>query len=228
MKAAAAAALQLPLLCSLPTIARSNPASHRHVAPTFQWSSRWLALLGFIFSALTMAAALASSPALSATLCLLLLALLLSWRHSLYAFVTAPRAAYERHTLSQLRSSPLTSQDGGAAAAAAGGGEVNLEERVERAAAYVHDALSGRFRGLHWAVGSASRIHAQRIHRSLRQVRGLNVAIYLLIPFWEQPSWCYGLSECGNPHESSSGIHTGAQTRGLAPCSALCSDSSDV
>ena len=33
--------------------------------------------------------------------------------------------------------------------------EVTVEERVERAAAYVHDALAGRFRGVHWAVWAA-------------------------------------------------------------------------
>ena len=61
--------------------------------------------------------------------------------------------------------------------------------------------LSGRFRGLHWAMGSSSRIHAQRVHRSLRRLRVLNIVVYLLIAFVERPSWCYDTSECGDPEE---------------------------
>lgn len=80
-----------------------------------------------------------------------------------------------------------------------------LEERIERAAEYVHDALAGRFRGVHWAVGSQStalrRIHAQRLLRGLRNVRGLNILLYLAIPFFEQPSWCYAQKHCGNATE---------------------------
>ena len=203
------------LINLLAFLAALNRSPTLNYIPSFQWSSRWLALLGFVLSALTMAAALAASPALSALLCGLLAGLLFWRRQALTALIYAPRLSRERYVLRRLRASAEASSGvaggglasgGGGAGGGVGGEEeeeegTTLEERVERAAAYVHDALSGRFRGLHWAVGSASRIKAQRVHRSLRRLRGLNIAVYLLIAFFERPSWCYATAQCGNPKE---------------------------
>ena len=170
------------------------------IAPTFQWNSRWLALLGFMLSALTMAVALASEPALSVVLCLLLLLLLVWKRRALLALVSSPAVA-------------LLDEEGGAGGLTSGGlppllegiegdeAAATLDERIERAAAYVHDALAGRFRGVHWALGSQSRIRAQRLLRGLRSARLLNILVYLANPFFEMPSWCYARRKCGNPEE---------------------------
>ena len=144
----------------------------------FQFSSRYLALLGFLLSFLTMATALAAAPGVCVALVSLLVALLLWRRHALVELVNT------RH--SQAESSAMLTAD-----------DVSLEERVERAAAYVHDALDGRFRGVHWAVGAQSRIFAQRLLKSLKYTRGLNLTIYLALALVERPSWCYWRRTCG-------------------------------
>ena len=56
-----------------------------------------------------------------------------------------------------------------------------IEERIERAAAYVHDALAGRFRGVHWAVGDPSRLAALRLLPAVlcRPLRAAAIALLL-------------------------------------------------
>lgn len=164
------------------------PPSALPTAATFTLRSRVLSLLGFILSALTMAAALASSPPIAVALCCLLIALLVWRRHALAALVA-------RHTSTPL-SGALTS-----GAMGHDGTAMGTEERVERAAAYVHDALAGRFRGVHWAVGARSRLQVQSVLRSLRYARVVTLIVYLSIAFFEQPSWCYGLRKCGKESE---------------------------
>jgi hypothetical protein len=107
---------------------------------------------------------------LSATLLLLLLALLTWRRRALYTLVTTAHIALRFGP----DGTPLPMRHGTLSIEALQE-EVTLEERVERAAAYVHDALSGRFRGVHWALGNQSRIRAQRLLRGLRTVRVLNI-----------------------------------------------------
>ena len=53
--------------------------------------------------------------------------------------------------------------------------------------------------GSHRAGGSALRQHrAQRLLRSLKYVRFVNVLVYLSFPLLEQPSWCYAQRHCGS------------------------------
>ena len=56
------------LLAFLAALKRAPPIHPPTYVPTFEWNSRWLALLGFVLSALTMAAALASAPAVAIVL----------------------------------------------------------------------------------------------------------------------------------------------------------------
>lgn len=147
---------------------------------------------------------------------------------------------WKRNALVTLISSRVRAARASAVPGPIGDEEVTVEERVERAAAYVHDALAGRFRGVHWAVwaappphacicictctwacicmgrasstrilgstrmlawiqvGRASRIYAQRLLRSLRWVRGINLTVYVAIALVERPSWCYSHPHCGN------------------------------
>ena len=211
------------LLAFLGALRRGAAADARAAPPLpAAWRPRWLALLGFLLSALVMAAALAASPVLAVALCGLLFGLLLWRRHALLALVAGSDA-------------PLAPPRLAAAGGGGGGGlgappleeagGATLDERIERAAAYVHDALAGRFRGVHWAVGAPSRIRAQRLLRGLRSLRSLNIALYLALPFFEQPSWCYGRHHCGNATEVMLGglphVPTGATQGVEAVCVAF-------
>ena len=142
----------------------SRPPSDAPVRHGFHLASRWTALAGFLLSFLTMATTLAASPIVSVLLLSLLLALLVWHRVALIALISSQRA-------------PEGSLATAAAAASTTAAAATIEERVERAAAYVHDALTGRFRGVHWAVEGTRRILAQRILRSLRYVRGVNLTV---------------------------------------------------
>ena len=95
------------LLAFLSALIRNGPTDY---APTFQWNSRWLALLGFILSVLTMACALASSSSSSAegtaiavAMCAFLLLLLFWYRHALLALVTTSASRCGIVRISQAR-----------------------------------------------------------------------------------------------------------------------------
>ena len=164
----------LNLLALLHLLQPTPPSSQR--ADTFVLQSKWLSLVGFLASFLTMAAALANDTFVAATLGAGLLALVLWNRQALYSRLL-PEA---RRLISERRrriSSEVESSAQG----------VPVDERIERAAAYVHDALAGRFRGVHWAEGNKSRIYAQRLLQSLRYARALNLTVYLVLAFFERP-----------------------------------------
>ena len=134
-----------------------------------------------------MLAALSAAPAVAAIFCALLLGLLFWRRTSLFAIITHGRLRHNENAARQ-------------PSAAAGLPSDAVEQRVERAAAYVHDALKGRFRGTHWAVRSHSRIRAQRLLRSLRVLRTANLCTYMIVlSFFERPVWCYSSPDCGDP-----------------------------
>ncbi|KAL1495430.1 hypothetical protein AB1Y20_016798 [Prymnesium parvum] len=166
------------LLCFLAALSRAD------FTPTFRLYSRWSALAGFALSFVAMLAALSSSPPVAALLSLLLAALLLWRRHSLHSLLTQGLAHPSRPSPAEGLPSDAVAQ------------------RVERAAAYVHDALEGRFRGTHWAVRSHNRIRAQRLHRSLRFLRSANLCVYMIIlSLFERPVWCYAAPDCGDPSQ---------------------------
>jgi amino acid transporter len=75
----------------------------------------------------------------------------------------------------------------------------DVQKRVRRAAAYVRDALHGRFEG-EWGKEEedAHRISVKRFFHQLSLLRYLNLAVFLCIGFVERPSWCYNVS-CGDP-----------------------------
>ena len=167
-------------------------ASAPDFARSFRLSSRWSALAGFVLSLIGMLAAISSAPLVAALLLALLLPPLL-WQHRTLAVL--------------LRTGWNQRGDDGVSTSANMGLETDaVEQRVERAAAYVHDALQGRYRGSHWAVRSHSRIRAQRLLRSLRIVRTVNLCVYMVIlSFFERPVWCYAESSCEAITEMGSG-----------------------
>jgi hypothetical protein len=101
-------------------------------APSFRLHSRWSALAGTVLSLVAMLAALSTSTALCAALSVLLLLLLLWCRRPLVRLLTEGRWSFEPDA-AEGRPRPL------AAVGPPPSGE--LEERLQRATAYVHDAM---------------------------------------------------------------------------------------
>ena len=87
------------------------------------------------------------------------------------------------------------------------GDSAAAEERIERAAVYIHDALQGRCLGSHWAIAPTAAVRAHRSLRAFRALRRINVATILLLGLVERPSWCYAKPSCGQ-----------WCVRGVSPC----------
>jgi two pore calcium channel protein len=84
------------------------------------------------------------------------------------------------------------------------GGEVSYRQRIQRAAMFIQDAHRGRFRGEEWGEGDSAhtQILAKKWFHRLKPIRDLNLTIFLLISFFERPSWCYD-TLCTVDHTSS-------------------------
>ena len=153
---------------------------------------RWTALAGFLMSFVAMAASLSYSVAVTVALFALLL-ILLGWQ-----WRALRRLLFEGHWIESYSSVMAVPADGGAADGGAAA-PIDVSERVERAAVYVHDALQGQCRGGHWAASPMARIRAQRQLRALRYLRRINLGVIIGLGFVERPVWCYALRSCGDP-----------------------------
>lgn len=74
-----------------------------------------------------------------------------------------------------------------------------LKLRVERAAAYVRDALDGRFAGAQWVETEGSIVTLKLLFHRLKVLRLTVMCIFLSISFFERPSWCPPAT-CGDPN----------------------------
>ena len=123
------------LVCFVATVSRS------HFSPRFNLHSKWTCLLGFILSFMSMALALSSNPVGTSAVWVAFILLLCWQRRALMRLWTQGTQAL--HPSSRRLSSTAEERD-----------ELLMEERLERASVYVHDALHSRFRGVDWAVHS--------------------------------------------------------------------------
>ena len=175
------------LVCFVASVSKAD------FAPSFRLYSSWSALAGTVLSLAAMLGALSTSTALCGALSALLLLLLLWCRRPLVRLLTEGR-----WSSSGLGGPAAAPRGRGLTLDAAGHAEDDgaLEDRLLRAKAYVHDAMSSRFRGEHWTVGDASRPRAMYTLKRLSWLRVLNLGVYMGLSFFEQPSWCYGREGC--------------------------------
>lgn len=159
------------------TAALSRP----HFAAGFKLHSKWTSLGGFLLALVFLADAISAPPLspLALTMAALLLGLL-AWQRRALArlFTIGDRTAFPQAW---------------SAASLGMSGEVG-DERVERAAVYVHDGLSGRHRKINWSVrqgGESGQLRAQRLLTSIRLLRHVNAGIYMGLALVETPVWCY-------------------------------------
>ena len=138
----------------------------RAFAPTFKYHSRATALIGFVLSFLAMVVSLSDAPAVAAALCALLVLLLWWRRRELYTLLTSGEWA-GRDALRSERERREALNGGGAMVDSPDLGSAELEERLQCAAACVHDGLRGRFRGglyeLTAAKNAEMRLRWQRV-----------------------------------------------------------------
>jgi hypothetical protein len=159
------------------TAALSRP----HFAADFKLHSKWTSLGGFLLASVFLADGV-SSPALTpvAVAMAVLLLCLLAWQRRALArlFTVGDRPALSRAS---------------SAACLAMSGE-GVDERVERAAVYVHDGLRGRHRKINWSVrrgGESGPLSAQRLLTSIRLLRHVNAGVYMCLALVETPVWCF-------------------------------------
>lgn len=154
----------------------------RSFAPKFKWYSRWTALLGALLCIIGFYAA--ATPLMLAVLGVLAGGIVYAKRHSLRGGLTNVAAAVGPRQLPEVEKLLLQS---------------DVQKRVRRAAAFVRDALHGRFQGDEWGKeeDDAHRISVKRFFHQLGFLRYLNMAVFLGISFVERPSWCYNVS-CGD------------------------------
>ena len=155
----------------------------RSFAPKFKWYSRWTSLLGALLSIVGFYAA--ATPLMLAVLGLLAGSVIYAKRHSLRGGLTNVAAAVGPRQLPEVEKLLLQS---------------DVQKRVRRAAAFVRDALHGKFQGDEWGKeeDDAHRISVKRFFHQLGFLRYLNMAVFIGISFVERPSWCYNVS-CGAP-----------------------------
>lgn len=155
----------------------------RSFQPKFKWFSRWTSLLGALLC--TIGFFVAATPLVLSVIAGLVGLIVYAKRHSVkgalqyVAQASAPRQMPEVEKL-------LLQSD--------------VQKRVRRAAAFVRDALHGRFQSDEWSKEEedAHRIAVKRFFHQLGFLRYLNIAVFLGISFVERPSWCYSRS-CGDP-----------------------------
>lgn len=80
-----------------------------------------------------------------------------------------------------------------------------IELRVQRAAAYIRDALVGRFSGAQWAEASTFAVRLKLKFHRLKFLRMGVMIILVSVSFVEQPSWCYGTNHCNMDTLSQNG-----------------------
>ena len=68
----------------------------------------------------------------------------------------------------------------------------DVELRVKRSAAYVRDAMKGRFSGSQWAEATTESVRLKLLFHRFKPVRMVVMGVFLGISFIEVPSWCYG------------------------------------
>jgi potassium/chloride transporter 9 len=177
--------------------------------PEFQLYSWWTALLGSILSF----AAAATAPAWPISLIATgLFMLILVWRKDhvqnllryegaaqsggegkkVEGLSPAVRSGLTKSLLKSRQRLTLSSQLMQEHAKTLGTDEADVQDRVSRAAAYVRDALKGKFSGNQWAQTSSELIRLKLLFHRLKMVRVSVTVVFLSITIFEQPSWCYG------------------------------------
>jgi len=180
--------------CFLVTFACINLAcfvqsvSSRTFAPKFKFYSLWSALLGALLSTVAFFACATGKTVIFAVGALVLGIYLK--RNNLFSFLRTVAHGEgakpgSKHHLPEVEKLLLQS---------------DVQKRVRRAAAYVRDALHGRFQGDEWnrEEEDAHRISVKKFFQQLSMLRALNVMVFLGIAFMERPAWCYNVS-CGDP-----------------------------
>ena len=177
--------------------------------PDFRLYSWWTALLGSILSF----AAAATAPAWWQSVIVIgLFVLMLFWRkdhvQNLLRYDAAAVSAGDgvsrkdglspavriglTHSLLKSRQRlTLSSQLMQEHAKTLGTDEADVQDRVTRAAAYVRDALKGKFSGNQWTTSSSDLVRLKLLFHRLKMVRISVMVVFLSITFFEQPSWCY-------------------------------------
>jgi hypothetical protein len=155
--------------------------SRPHFAAGFKIPSKWTSLFGFLLALVFLADAISAPSLTPVALAMLALLLgLLTWqrRALVRLFTIGDRPAFSRATSAHRLA---MSSEGG-------------DERVERAAVYVHDGLRGRHRKIDWSVrrgGESGQLSAQRLLTSIRLLRHVNAGVYMGLALVETPVWCY-------------------------------------
>eukprot|EP00937_MAST-01D_sp_MAST-1D-sp2_P003304 g3304.t1 len=155
----------------------------RSFKPKFKWYSRWTSLLGALLSIIGFY--VAATPVVMTALTFLFAVIVYAKRHSVRGALQHIAQAGAQRQMPEVEKLLLQS---------------DVQKRVRRAAAFVRDALHGRFQGDEWSreEEDAHRISVKRFFHQLGFLRYLNIAVFLGIGFVERPSWCYSVS-CGDP-----------------------------
>ena len=162
--------------------------SRRSFAPNFRCHSRWTALAGFLLTFMAMAWALAETYQVAAGLGGLFVVLLVWKRKALLqlgqqgAFLGGGDDDDDIISGSRRLSCPTN--------------DAHVQDRIDRAAICVHDAMRGTFLGRTVLTRSLKRVKSRATLRAARVIRHGAMAAYMALSFFERPVWCYGLPSC--------------------------------